>query len=72
MRLRETSAVYLILALSVVLAVLLAGCGGGSDQSGGQSGGGQKEGQAGGEAVKKKPLPAGAATTEQEGEHVPH
>jgi hypothetical protein len=56
-RLRETSAVYLILALSFVLAVLLAGCGGGSDQSGDQSGGGQKEGQAGGEAVKKKPLP---------------
>jgi hypothetical protein len=55
-RLRETSAVYLILALTFVLAVLLAGCGGGSDQSGGQSGGGQKD-QAGGEAVKKKPLP---------------
>ena len=60
MRLRETSAVYLILplVLSFVLAGLLAGCGGGSDQSGDQSGGGQQqkqEGKAGGEAAKKKP-----------------
>jgi hypothetical protein len=59
-RLRETSAVYLILplVLSFVLAGLLAGCGGGSDQSGDQSGGGQQEkqeGKAGGEAAKKKP-----------------
>jgi hypothetical protein len=55
-RLRETSAVYLILplVLSFVLAELLAGCGGGRDQSGG----GQQEkqeGKAGGEAAKKKP-----------------
>jgi hypothetical protein len=58
-RLRETSAVYLLLplVLSLLLAALLAGCGGG-DQSGDQSGGGQQGGKAGGEAAKKKqPLP---------------
>jgi hypothetical protein len=56
-RLRETSAVALILplALSFMLAGLLAGCGG---SSGGQSGGGQQQGKAGGEAAKKKPLPS--------------
>jgi len=57
-RLRETSAVYLILPL--VLAGLLAGCGGGGDQSGDQSGGGQQEKQeakAGDEAARKKPPP---------------
>ena len=57
MRLRETSAVALILplVLSFMLAGLLAGCGG---SSGGQSGGGQQQGKAGGEAAKKKPLPS--------------
>jgi hypothetical protein len=56
-RLRETSAVALILplVLSFMLAGLLAGCGG---SSGGQSGGGQQHGKAGGEAAKKKPLPS--------------
>jgi hypothetical protein len=56
-RLRETSAVALILplVLSFMLAGLLAGCGG---SSGGQSGGGQQQGKAGGEAAKKKPLPS--------------
>ena len=59
MRLRETSAVYLILplVLSLLLAGLLAGCGGGGDQSGDQSGGGQQEGKAGGEAARKTPPP---------------
>ena len=56
MRLRETSAVSLILplVLSLLLAGLLAGCG-----SGDQSGGGQKEkqgGEAGGKAAKQKRL----------------
>ena len=54
MRLRETSAVSLILplVLSLLLAGLLAGCG-----SGDQSGGGQKEKQeAGGKAAKQKRL----------------
>jgi hypothetical protein len=55
-RLRETSAVSLILplVLSLLLAGLLAGCG-----SGDQSGGGQKEkqgGEAGGKAAKQKRL----------------
>jgi hypothetical protein len=51
-RLRETSAVSLILplTLSLLLAGLLAGCG-----SGDQSGGGQQEKQ-GGEAAKQKRL----------------
>ena len=62
MRLRETSAVYLILplVLSLLLAGFLAGCGGGGDQSGDQSGGGQQEkqeGKAGGEAARKKTPP---------------
>ncbi len=53
MRLRETSAVSLILplVLLLLLAGLLAGCGG----SGNQSGGGQQEKQ-GGEAAKQKRL----------------
>ena len=52
MRLRETSAVSLILPLllSILLAGLLAGCG-----SGNQSGGGQQEKQ-GGKAAKQKRL----------------
>ena len=52
MRLRETSAVSLILPLllSILLAGLLAGCG-----SGDQSGGGQQEKQ-GGKAAKQKRL----------------
>ncbi len=61
MRLRETSAVSLILplVLSFLLAGLLAGCGGGSDRSGDRSAGGQQERQAGkaeGKAAKKELL----------------
>ena len=54
MRLRDTSAVSLILpfVLSLVLVGLLAGCGGGNDQSGG----GQQKKQEG-KAAKKEPLP---------------
>ena len=58
MRLRETSAVSLILplVLSLMLVGLLTGCGGGGG-SGDQSGGGQKEKQeAGGKAAKQKRL----------------
>ena len=53
MRLRETSAVSVILpfVLSLLLVGLLAGCGG-SDQSGGS----QQEGKAGGGAAKKEKL----------------
>ena len=56
MRLRETSAVSLILplVLSLMLMGLLTGCGGGGG-SGDQSGGGQKEKQeAGGKAKQKR------------------
>jgi len=61
MRLRETSAVSLILplVLLLLLAGLLAGCSGGEGSKGQSSGGGQQkkqEDKAGGEAAKKKPL----------------
>jgi hypothetical protein len=60
-RLRETSAVSLILplALSLVLAGLLAGCGGSGSSQDQSSGGGQQQKQedkAGGKAAKKEPL----------------
>jgi hypothetical protein len=60
-RLRETSAVSLILplVLLLLLAGLLAGCSGGEGSKGQSSGGGQQkkqEDKAGGEAAKKKPL----------------
>ncbi|HET7272265.1 MAG TPA: hypothetical protein VFI90_14435 [Rubrobacter sp.] len=57
MRLRESSAISLLipLVLCVVLAGLMAGCGGGgSDQS--SNGGGDQEQKQKGEAAKKEPL----------------
>ncbi|HEX6710415.1 MAG TPA: hypothetical protein VF068_08775 [Rubrobacter sp.] len=56
MRLRESSAISLLIPLvfCVLLAGLLAGCGGGSDQS--SNGGGDQEQKQKGEAAKKEPL----------------
>jgi len=58
MRLRESSAVSLILplVLSVLLAGLLAGCGGDSSSGQSENGGGDQEQKQEGEAAKKEPL----------------